>query len=275
MQDLEVVHVLHARARAAVRAAVAARGRGARERAPRRLALRRAAARELGARGGALQVDREPPRARAVVGVLDRLEHARVERGDGRPHVRLAREAHAAANRRSGDDDFSAMAESLSSAKETTLGNGLQKTVPPHPRPKKTKKKAVGGTGLAASVGGVSPYEMSTADIIVKKRPGQKAKEKKERALAKKREAEEKERLRQNQSEVARIAFFEILDTVADLYGVPAPSQRRISSLPTMWSAKNRVPRACLVHHFPHSSLLTVYDKGGCHERRGVWVITI
>ena len=123
--------------------------------------------------------------------------------------VRRQREAHAAANRRSGDDDFSAMAESLSSAKETTLENGLQKTVPPHPRPKKTKKKAVGGTGLAASVGGVSPYEMSTADIIVKKRPGQKAKEKKERALAKKREAEEKERLRQNQAEVARIAMGE------------------------------------------------------------------
>ena len=44
--------------------------------------------------------------------------------------------------------------------------------------------------------------------------------------------------------------FFEILGTVAVTNGVPAPSQRPISSLPTMWSAKNRVPRTYPVHHF-------------------------
>ena len=81
--------------------------------------------------------------------------------------------------------------DSTDSTKAKQLPNGLQRTVPPHPRPKKVAGKKTGGTGLAAAVGGVSPYEMTSIDIIVHKRPGQKEKEKEAKRLAKLKKKEE------------------------------------------------------------------------------------
>jgi hypothetical protein len=104
------------------------------------------------------------------------------------------------------DEDAYTAVDSTSSSKRSRHDNGLQVTVPAHPRPKKPTKKLGGGTGLAAAVGGVSPYEMTEVDIIVHKRPGQKEKEKEVRQAERQRKKEEKEYLQKVEMERARTA---------------------------------------------------------------------